>query len=285
MLNSLAVRKIVEAALAEDIGAGDITSALTVPSDARVGGEMIARESGVLAGMPVAVMTFMIADSTISVSPNLEDGQAFAEGQSLASISGPARGILAAERVALNFVQRMSGIATRTARFVELVKGTKARIVDTRKTTPGLRALEKYSVRVGGGHNHRFGLSDGVLIKDNHIIAAGGVTVAVTAAKANAPHTLKVEVEVQTPDQLDEAIKAGADAVLLDNMSLDTIREAVRRAEGKVILEVSGGVTEENVRRIAETGIDVISVGALTHSVQAVDIALDLLPATERWYA
>ena len=246
---------------------------------------MIARESGVLAGMPVAAMTFMIADPAISITPNLEDGQAFGEEQSLASISGPARGILAAERVALNFVQRMSGIATRTARFVELVKGTKARIVDTRKTTPGLRLLEKYAVRVGGGHNHRFGLSDGVLIKDNHIIAAGGVTTAVTAAKANAPHTLKVEVEVQTPDQLDEAIKAGADAVLLDNMSLDAIRECVRRAEGKAILEVSGGVTEESVRRIAETGVDVISVGALTHSVQAVDIALDLLPATEHWYA
>ena len=284
-LDPSAVRRIVEAALSEDIGAGDITTALTVPAGTIVNGEIVAREPGVLAGMTVTAMTFLLSDNAVAFAPKLEDGQNFHKGDILANVSGSAKGILAAERVALNFLQRLSGIATRTARFVELVKGTKAKITDTRKTTPGLRILEKYAVRVGGGHNHRFGLSDGVLIKDNHIIAAGGISAAVAAAKAKAPHTLRIEVEVGTPEQLVEAIESGADAVLLDNMSLETIRESVRRANGGVILEVSGGVTELTVREIAETGVDIISIGALTHSVPAIDIALDLLPSTERWYA
>lgn len=273
------LKKIVESALAEDIGAGDITTSLTVAADAVANGEIVAREAGVLAGMPIVEMAFALTDSSILLSPKMADGAAFLACDVLAEVGGPARGILTAERVALNFLQRLSGIATRTAGLVRLVEGKRARIVDTRKTAPGLRVLEKYAVRAGGGHNHRFGLDDGILIKDNHIIAAGGVAAAVSAAKAGAPHTLRVEVEVQDLYQLDEALRAGADAVLLDNMDLGAIREAVSRCAGRAIVEVSGGVTEENVRQIAETGVDIISVGALTHSVTAMDIALDLVPA------
>lgn len=273
------VRRIVQAALEEDIGAGDITTALTVSADARARAHLIAREAGVLAGMPVAAMAFTLTDPEIRFEPKATDGDRFEEGQVLAIVSGPARGMLSAERVALNFLQRLSGIATRTARFVELVKGTNAKILDTRKTTPGLRVLEKYAVRVGGGHNHRFGLSDGVLIKDNHIAAAGGVTRAVAAAKAGAPHTLRVQVEVCDEIQLEEAIARGADAVLLevDRMPQRQVFRAVARASGHVLVEASGGITEEWVRWVAETGVDFISVGALTHSVKAVDIALDFV--------
>jgi len=196
-------------------------------------------------------------------------------GQALAVVEGRSRSLLAGERIALNFLQRLSGIATKTAYFVSLVEGTKAKVVDTRKTTPGLRALEKYAVRVGGGYNHRFGLYDGVLIKDNHIIAAGGVRNAVTAAKAGAPHTLKVEVEVRTLDELTEALDSGADAVLLDNMDIETMRQAVEITAGRAVLEASGGVTEQTIADIAATGVDLISVGALTHSVKSLDIGLD----------
>jgi nicotinate-nucleotide pyrophosphorylase (carboxylating) len=279
------VTKIVKAALDEDIGAGDITTALTVPAEAAASAEFIAHEAGILAGTPVVAAVFGMIDPSISFSPKTKEGKAFGANDALAVVSGPARGILSAERVALNFLQRLSAIATRTAQFVEFVKGTKARIVDTRKTTPGLRGLEKYAVRVGGGSNHRFGLSDGVLIKDNHIAAAGGVTKAVSAAKSGAPHTLRVEVEVQNLEELNEAIKAGADAVLLDNMPVATIVEAVRIAGGKVILEASGGVTEVTIRQIAETGVDIISIGALTHSIKAIDISLEFLPGGEHWYA
>jgi nicotinate-nucleotide pyrophosphorylase (carboxylating) len=200
-------------------------------------------------------------------------------GDRIATVRGPARALLTGERVALNFLQHLSGIATRTARFVKLVEGTGASIVDTRKTVPGLRALAKYAVRAGGGHNHRFGLYDGVLIKDNHIQAAGGITAAVQGARRLAPHLLKIEVEVESLQQVREALAAGADILLLDNMDLETLRDAVRLCKGRALTEASGGVSEETVRAIAETGVDLISVGALTHSVTALDISLDFADA------
>lgn len=275
-LDTIYIESVVKAALAEDIGSGDITTLLTIPEQARVTGSIKAKAEGVLAGVEVACAVFAALDSRLQFEAAIEDGAGLAPGDRIATIDGSARSILSAERVALNFLQRMSGIATLTAKYVELVSHTKARIVDTRKTTPGLRRLEKYAVTVGGGFNHRFGLSDCILIKDNHIAAAGGITAAVTAAKRRAPHTLKIEVEVTSINQLDEAIHAGADAVLLDNMPLATMREAVEAAGGVVVLEASGGVSDDNVAAIAETGVDLISVGALTHSAPALDISLSL---------
>jgi nicotinate-nucleotide pyrophosphorylase (carboxylating) len=269
------IRQLVESALAEDIGQGDITSALTVPETAVCVARISVRESGVIAGIEVAKAAFASVDPSVRFDPRVADGQTVSPGEVLAIVSGNSRSVLSGERVALNFMQRLSGVATKTAQFVALVAGTRARIVDTRKTTPGLRAVEKYAVRVGGGANHRFGLSDGILIKDNHIIAAGGVGKAVLAAKAGAPHALKVEVEVRTLDELREALDAGADAVLLDNMDIDTMHRAVESASGKVVLEASGGVNEATVAEIARTGVDIISVGALTHSVRALDIGMD----------
>jgi nicotinate-nucleotide pyrophosphorylase (carboxylating) len=277
-LDPMYVRLMAKEALAEDVGSGDITTLLTVPQEATASAAIIAREDMVVAGLPIARAVFKMLDKNARLSDTLCDGDRAAAGQHIASVIGAARALLTGERVALNFLQRMSGIATMTARYVDLVAGTKARIVDTRKTTPGLRRLEKYAVTVGGGHNHRFGLSDGVLIKDNHIATAGGVTAAVLAAKKNAPHTLKIEVEVETLSQLEEATTAGADAVLLDNMSIETLRQAVEVAADLVLLEASGGVNEENVREIAETGVDLISVGALTHSAPAVDISMEITP-------
>lgn len=270
------LKTIVKAALAEDVGSGDITTQLTVPAETRACGVIVCKQDAVVAGIPVVEAVFRAADPELDITITKCDGDRAHSGEQLACISGAARSLLTGERVALNFLQRMSGIATLTAAYVELVAGTKARIVDTRKTTPGLRELEKYAVTVGGGHNHRFGLSDGILIKDNHIAVAGGVVAAVKAAKAGAPHTLKIEVEVDTINQLDEAISAGADAVLLDNMSVETLREAVELAAGRVLLEASGGVSETNVRQIAETGVDLVSVGALTHSPKAVDISMEI---------
>jgi len=268
------VERIVKNALAEDIGSGDITTSLTVPAHARTDAVIVSRSVGVLAGIDVARAVFAAVDGRIVFEAMMEDGSEIARDDLIANVQGGATGILTGERVALNFLQRMSGIATLTARYVSLVAHTRARIVDTRKTTPGLRVLEKYAVTAGGGHNHRFGLYDGILIKDNHIAAAGGMRTAVTAAKANAPHTLKIEVEVTNLDELEEAIDSGADAVLLDNMPVETMRRAVEFAAGRVILEASGGVTEENVAAIAGTGVDLISVGALTHSAPALDMSL-----------
>jgi len=273
----LDIRELVKRALREDIGWGDITSALTVPEDAEARGVISAKEAGVIAGIDVARMAFRLVEPRIRFEAKARDGQSVEAGTELAAVSGPARGILSAERVALNFLQRLSGIATLTAAFVAATRGTKARIADTRKTTPGLRALEKYAVRMGGGTNHRFGLSDGILIKDNHIAAAGGIARAVSAAKLGAPHTLKVEVEVRSTEELQEALSAGADAVLLDNMSIQDMRLAVEAAAGSAILEASGGVDIGTVRAIAETGVDIISVGALTHSARALDISLDFV--------
>jgi len=275
-LNPIYVDRVVTAALEEDIGAGDITTALTVPDHVNAVGVILAKEAGVIAGLEVAQAVFQTVDLCVTIDGRAKDGDTVPAGGQIAIVSGNARAILTGERVALNFLQRMSGIATFTSRFVEQIAHTKAKIIDTRKTTPGLRALEKYAVRLGGGHNHRFGLFDGILIKDNHIAAAGSVRQAVEAAKANAPHTLRVEVEVTNLDQLHEAIAAGADAVLLDNMPRELMRQAVELGQGKVIFEASGGVTLANVREIAETGVDLISVGALTHSAAALNISLEL---------
>ncbi|MDO8683506.1 MAG: carboxylating nicotinate-nucleotide diphosphorylase [Armatimonadota bacterium] len=275
-LNSPQIKEIVKRALAEDIGGGDITTRLTVPSSATASGVIIAKEAGVIAGLEVATLCFETVDPSIKFVPLARDGDRVSPGQKLATIDGPAGSILTAERVALNFLQRMSGVATLTSEFVKSVSGTSAKIIDTRKTTPGLRALEKHAVRVGGGSNHRFGLDDGILIKDNHIAVAGGVGPAVRAAKAGAPHTLKVEVEVRNIAETEEALASGADAILLDNMSLDEMREAVKLIAGRAIIEASGGVNAQTVTAIAETGVDLISVGMLTHSAKALDLSLQM---------
>lgn len=275
-LDPVYVEAIAKRALAEDIGSGDVTTLITIPEDSVSTADIIAKEPGVLAGMPVALAVFRAMDPGIAFSKALEDGTPLYKGDAIASLSGNTRSLLTAERVALNFLQRMCGIATATSRLVKLVSHTKARILDTRKTTPGLRRLEKYAVTLGDGHNHRFGLSDGILIKDNHIAAAGGVAAAVAMAKRRAPHGLKVEVEVTTMAELAEAIDAGADAVLLDNMTPEHMREAVAFAAGRVVTEASGGVNESNVAKIAETGVDLISIGALTHSAKALDISMEI---------
>lgn len=266
---------IVALALAEDVGSGDITSLSTVPPNALGQAVFMVKDTGVLAGMPLLRAVYTHVDRRVGVASLRDDGAAVASGDEIAVVEGPAHALLTGERVALNFLQYLSGIATRTARFVRLVEGTGARIVDTRKTAPGLRALAKYAVRVGGGHNHRAGLYDGVLIKDNHIHAAGGIGAAVARARAQAHHLLKIEVEAETLDAVREALDAGADIVMLDNMDLPTMREAVALCAGRALTEASGGINEETVRAIAEAGVDLISVGALTHSVTALDISLD----------
>lgn len=272
------VRRLIEVAVAEDLGAGDVTTRVTVPPSTFAEAEIVARVEGVAAGFPVAAEVFRcIAGDRVRFRACFAEGARFSPGATVARISGPAADLLAGERVALNFLQRLCGIATSTARFVEAVAGTRARIVDTRKTTPGLRALEKYAVRVGGGNNHRFGLGDGILIKDNHIAAAGGLAVAVERARRLAPHTLRVQVECRTLAEVAEALTAGADAILLDNMPLPQLREAVRLVGGKALLEASGGVSLETVRAVAEAGVDLISVGALTHSAPAVDLSLRIV--------
>jgi nicotinate-nucleotide pyrophosphorylase (carboxylating) len=244
-------------------------------------GAIVAKSPGILAGILVAEEVFHQVSPALTVLCHLEDGEPVQPGQTLCTVTGSAQGILIGERVALNFLQRLSGIATKTARFVELAQGTKARIVDTRKTTPGLRALEKYAVRVGGGRNHRFGLYDAVLIKDNHIQASGSISQAVERALAQAPHTFSVTVECDTLQQVEEAIEAGADILLLDNMTPSQLAEAVELVAGQAMTEASGGITEETVREIALTGVDIISIGALTHSAPALDISLDLTPMQE----
>ncbi|MHB9145314.1 MAG: carboxylating nicotinate-nucleotide diphosphorylase [Symbiobacteriia bacterium] len=278
-LPALLLEDIVRRALVEDLGTGDVTSEAVIPADLEAEALVVAREPGVLAGLPVAQEVFRQVDPTVAQQTKAQDGQTLQPGDSVLYLRGKARSLLAAERVALNFLQRMSGIATATARLVALVEGTDAHIVDTRKTVPGLRLLDKYAVRQGGGANHRFGLYDAVLIKDNHVAAAGGVAAAVRAARARAGHTVKVEVEVDTLSQLAEALAAGADLVLLDNMDPATLHEAVRLTAGRAVLEASGGITEATIRGVAETGVQLISVGALTHSVRALDLALDFVQA------
>jgi len=269
---------VVRRALEEDVGPGDVTSLACLPASQSVRAEIVAREPGVLAGLDAAREVFRQVNHRLAFRGLMEECQAFSPGNKLADISGPTRDLLTAERVALNFLQRLCGIATLTRRYVEAIAGTSARIVDTRKTTPGLRLLERAAVRAGGGHNHRFGLFDGVLLKDNHLQAAGGISAAIRAARAAAHHLLKIEVEIEGLEQLEEALAAGADVILLDNMSVAEMGEAVRRAQGRALLEGSGGVSLETVAEIARTGVDFISVGKLTHSAPAVDLSMEICP-------
>lgn len=268
------IEAIIANALAEDIHTGDITTAAVMPEPRNVKGLLLAKEMMVVAGIDIPARVFLHLDPTVCYTPCFDDGTLVPAGTVLAQFSGDASLILQAERVALNLLQRMCGTATLTRKYIDAVSGTNVRIVDTRKTTPGLRVLEKYAVRVGGGINHRTGLYDGVLIKENHITAAGGITVAIQRARAYIPHTLKIEVETETLEQVEEALAAGAEIILLDNMDIETIRTAVVRVSGQALLEASGGVSLETVRMIAETGVDIISVGALTHSARAMDISL-----------
>jgi nicotinate-nucleotide pyrophosphorylase (carboxylating) len=271
------IRLAISELLAEDIGRGDVTTTAVVPADRLGRARLEVRESFVLAGTDAARMCFeVVGEGRVAWEPKAVDGDRVSPGDVIALVEGPLAPILTAERTALNLLARLSGVATLTSRFVAAIAGTKARISDTRKTTPGLRMLEKYAVRVGGGVNHRFGLDDGVLIKDNHIAIAGGAVAAVQRARQQVPHTMRVEVELEHPDQVEEVIDAGADAVLLDNMSVEEVRRAVLAARGRVILEVSGGIDLNNIREYADTGVDIISVGALTHSAQSVDVALEV---------
>lgn len=277
-LSPLAIDEAVHRALDEDLGrAGDVTSLATIPEATRARAILVARQAGVIAGLPLALATLQKLSPDITVEAHVRDGAPIAAGERALTIAGPARAVLTAERTALNFVGRLSGVATLTADYVRQTEGTKLRICCTRKTTPGLRALEKYAVRCGGGFNHRFGLDDAILIKDNHIAVAGGVRPVLERARAHAGHLVKVEIEVDTLPQLREVLATGlADAVLLDNMDFSTLREAVRIAEGRVVLEASGGVTLESIAKIAATGVDYVSSGALTHSAPNFDCALDI---------
>jgi nicotinate-nucleotide pyrophosphorylase (carboxylating) len=275
-LPDLLIAPVVRAALAEDLGrAGDVTSQACVPADAQLRAVFVARRPGVVAGLACARLAIAELDPSADFKGVAEDGARVGAGEKLAWVDANARALLGAERVGLNLLGRLSGVATLTRAYVEAVEGTGAIVVDTRKTTPGLRALEKYAVRCGGGVNHRFGLDDAILIKDNHIAACGSVGEAVRRARAAAGHLMKVEVEIDGLGQLEEALKYGPDVVMLDNFSLEDLAEAVRRAAGRAVLEASGGVTLETIRAIAETGVEVISVGALTHSASVLDIGLD----------
>lgn len=270
------IDEAVARALREDLGlAGDITSAATIPAGQTSEASIVTREHGVVAGLALAGAAFRTLDPHLAFAARAEDGQRVETGTALAHISGNTRAILGAERVALNFLGRLSGIATLTTQYAAAAAGTRAKITCTRKTTPGLRALEKYAVRAGGGVNHRFGLFDGILIKDNHIAAAGGIAAAVERARGGAGHMVRIEAEVDTLAQLEEALALGLDAILLDNMSHDMLREAVARTRGRAVLEASGGVSLATAGAIAATGVDLISAGALTHSARCLDVALD----------
>lgn len=275
-MNPIWLDEVVRRALAEDIGRGDLTSEAVVPAGATAQGRIIAKATGRIAGLALAEHAFRVLAPEVVCIRSVADGRDVLPGAALLQVIGPARPILAAERVALNFLQRLSGIATATAQAVAAVSGTRARIVDTRKTTPGLRWLEKYAVRVGGGYNHRFGLDDAVLIKENHIAVSGGVGEAVRAAKAAVGHLTKVEVEVERLDQIPAALEAGADAIMLDNMAITDMCEAVRRIAGRAIVEASGGIGLERLREVAASEVDLISLGWLTHSAPALDLSLRL---------
>jgi nicotinate-nucleotide pyrophosphorylase (carboxylating) len=266
----------IKAWIAEDVGRGDRTTEAVIPPEAVGRARIEAREPALVAGLDIALGCFHAAGGGVEAKDLAPDGTSVSQGDVVARLEGSLRSILTGERTALNLLARLSGVATLTSRFVAVVSGAPVRIVDTRKTTPGLRALEKYAVRVGGGSNHRHGLDDGVLIKDNHIVAAGSLVEAVRRARAGVPHGLKVEVEVTSLEELDEAVSAGADAVLLDNMSPEQTVESVARAGGKVILESSGGITLDNVKEYAAAGVDLISIGVLTHSAQSIDFALEM---------
>lgn len=275
------IEQIVEIALAEDVGRGDVTTIATVPEDSFSKAAIVARENLILCGLPVAEIVFKKIDESVNVSPVKRDGDKVEANSTIAYVTGKTRGILTGERVALNFLQRLSGVATATSKFVEAIKGTNAKILDTRKTTPGLRKLEKYAVRCGGGANHRMGLYDQILIKDNHLAALKNespnpIFAAVKRARERFP-SLIVEVEADTLDQVRQAVEANADIILLDNMTIEQIHEAVKIVNSRCKLEVSGGVNLNTVRAFAETGVDFISVGSITHSARAVDIALDFV--------
>jgi nicotinate-nucleotide pyrophosphorylase (carboxylating) len=278
MLDHYVLDEIISRALREDIGNGDITTLSTVSEDRRIRGSFIAKESGVVCGLPVLRRTFEQIDPSVQLECRVQEGAFVGKGDVLAEISGCAQSILTGERVALNFLQRLSGIATRTRLAVDQVAGTGAVIADTRKTTPGLRILEKYAVRIGGGSNHRFNLADGILIKDNHISAAGGIREAVTQARRKATHMLKIEVEVESFEQICEALECKADIIMLDNMSLSDMAEAVRMIGGRALVEASGNMGERDLLSVAQTGVDIISIGALTHTIRAMDISLRFAP-------
>jgi nicotinate-nucleotide pyrophosphorylase (carboxylating) len=273
-MKDLQLRTFIEKALAEDLGWGDVTTSSILRGGEKGTAVVMAKDDLIVAGLGIFEATFHCLDPQLVVKKIKKDGNKAEKGETIAQIAGDLGNILRAERVALNILQRLCGITTATARYVEAVKGTKARIVDTRKTLPGFRVLDKYAVVVGGGHNHRFGLSDGILIKDNHIDAVGGITEAVGRCRARAHHLLKIEVECRNLDEVREALHAGADVLLLDNMSIAEMKKAVLLTNGKAILEASGNVTLDTVREIASTGVDLISVGAITHSVKAADISL-----------
>jgi nicotinate-nucleotide pyrophosphorylase (carboxylating) len=277
MIISAIAQSIVRRALEEDLHGGDLTTDATVDPETRAIARAVAHCNLVVCGGPVFAQVFYEIDPGLRVEMLVREGEKAAAGQTLFLVEGSARSILYAERTALNFVQRMSGVATSVARYVAAVPaGTKARIVDTRKTTPGLRALERYAVRVGGGHNHRDSLGSAVLIKDNHIEASGGITTAIQRARNHAPHTCRIEIEVESLDGVREALAAGADIIMLDNFAPESIVEAVALCRARALVEVSGGISLERIASLAQTGVDVISVGALTHSVMAADIGLDI---------
>lgn len=270
----ITIDRLIEMALLEDIHTGDITTRAVVPQPRSAHARLIAKEKLIVAGLSIAGRVFSKINPASEFRQLLSDGESAAKGAVLATVRGDAADLLMGERVALNLLQRMCGIATLTSRFVAAVSGTKARIVDTRKTTPGLREIEKYAVRVGGGVNHRTGLYDGVLIKENHISAAGSISEAIRRARDYIPHTLKIEIETETLTQVDEALTAGADIIMLDNMNLADMRAAVKAIAGRALVEASGGINLDTVRAVAETGVDIISVGALTHSPRAMDISM-----------
>lgn len=275
-LPDLLIEPVVRAALLEDLGrAGDLTTDAIVPATAKAKTALVARQHGVVAGLAAAATAFRLVDPSIEMTIERPDGTRLVPGDRIATITGPARGMLTAERVALNFLGHLSGVASGAATLVEAVRGHKARICCTRKTMPGLRAQQKYAVRVGGGMNHRFGLDDGVLIKDNHIAVAGGIRPAILAARRGVGHLVKIEVEVDTLDQLEEALATGTDAVLLDNMTPDQLASAVRMIDGRAIAEASGRITPQTAPAIAASGVDLISAGWLTHSASVLDIGLD----------
>lgn len=273
-MDYIGLDELLLSALKEDIGTGDITTNCCIPAENRSEAYFLAKEDGVICGIDISQRVFSLVDERISVIPKCKDGDFVKHGDIIAEVIGPSRGILTGERVALNLMQRLSGTATATAKAVNAVSGTKTKIADTRKSTPGLRVLEKYAVRVGGGHNHRFNLSDGVLIKDNHIAAAGSIAAAINTARAAVPHVMKIEVETETLDEVSEALEAGADIIMLDNMSLELMKKAVKLIDGRAITEASGNMGEKNLLEVAETGVDFISIGALTHSVKSMDISL-----------
>ena len=276
-INNHYVKQLLELALAEDIGIGDVTSDVIIPKDRVATGIIISKDTGLVAGLEVVELLLGMVDSQLTLTSILSDGDKIEHGVEIGNIYGPARAMLKVERLVLNFLQRLSGIATLTSKYVQAVADYSVKIIDTRKTTPGWRILEKYAVRVGGGYNHRFGLYDAVLIKDNHIALAGSITTAIEMARSQIPHTMKIEVETKSIQQVSEALDAKPDIIMLDNMTIDEMKESVKLIDGRAPIEASGNVRLETVKKIAETGVNLISIGALTHSAPALDISIDVI--------